>query len=72
MPKTVSQEKQSGLYMANTVANLPDYLMPMAIWDDILYFGDIQLAKWQGNKESTVQTHTTAPPSIDLLWVGSV
>ena len=72
MPKTVSQEKQSGLYMANTVANLPDYLMRMAKWDDVLYFGDIQLAKWQGNKESTVRIDTRAPPSIDLLWVGSV
>jgi len=72
MSDSISQDKQAGLYMVNTVANLPNYLMPMAKWDDVLYFGDIQLANRHGNTESTDWTDTTAPLMIDLLWVGYV
>ncbi|KAK0509728.1 hypothetical protein JMJ35_008122 [Cladonia borealis] len=68
MPESSLQHKQAGLYMTHVVANLPNHQMPIATWNDILYFGDMQLAKWHGDEESAGCRDASASSAVDLFW----
>ena len=71
MSESIPQHKQACLYMTHVVANLPEYRMPIATWNDILYYGDMQLAKRHGDEESAGCRDASARLAVDLFWVGA-